>query len=66
MGLKPKRAKRAIAQAFAIYLLVNGCRPLRGLFVFSPMILGFRFAPPQALCCRRASRAELKVCTLNS
>ena len=31
-------------------LLINGCHPLRGLFLRVPTILGFRFAPPQALC----------------
>ena len=29
-------------------------------------ILGFRFAPPQALCCRRASRALYKTSTRKS
>src|SRR5438132_12861181 len=37
-----------------------GCRPLRGLFLCTPMTLGFRSAPPQALCYRRASRASTR------
>jgi len=30
----------------------------RGLFILASAILGFRFAPPQALCWRRAPRAR--------
>jgi len=37
------------------------CRPLRGLFILLNNDLGFRCAPPQALCSRHASRAECKL-----
>ena len=50
------RAKRAIAQTVKVFndesLSPTTRRPC------IPWILGFRFAPPQTLCCRRAPRAK--------
>jgi len=43
--------------------MISGCRPLRGLFLCTPTILGFRSAPPQALRYRHASRAQCKLFT---
>jgi hypothetical protein len=34
----------------------SGCRPRRGLTAFADSNLGFRYAPPQALCCRLLRR----------
>ena len=50
---KTERAKRAITQKLRF--------TLRGLFLCTPTILGFRSAPPQALCCRPYSRAQPKL-----
>src|SRR5712691_7152661 len=60
-GKRIKRAKRAKAYERCDLLTASSCRPLRGLFACTLTILGFRFAPPQALCSRRASRAQCNV-----
>ncbi len=39
--------------------MMNRLSPVSRARFFSVAILGFRFAPPQALCCRLASRACL-------
>ena len=49
---------------FAIFDFSDRLR--RGLLRHMSTILGFRFAPPQALCYRRASRAQCKLFVLFS
>src|SRR5262245_39594043 len=40
-------------------LIVTNCRPLRGLdWLYGARFLGFRCAPPQALCCRLLRRLK--------
>jgi len=53
------RGARDSANA-AIHWWWIGCRPLRGLCLDMPTILGFRSAPPQALRYRHAPRAKYK------
>jgi len=55
--MKIERAKRAIAHSPRFTDDWGRCRSLRGLFSRSKRILGFRFAAPQALRYRHASRA---------
>jgi hypothetical protein len=57
---KTERAKRAIEQKLR-FTCDQWLSPTRGLLPCTPTILGFRFAPPQALCYRRASRAQCKL-----
>jgi hypothetical protein len=52
-----ERAKRATERSLGNL----SCRPLRGLFPRISIVLGFRSAPPQALCYRPLSRAETDI-----
>ena len=62
---KAERAKRAAAER-ANLLMANGCRRAsRALPLFFKPILGFRFASPQAVCCRPL-RGLLTWCRLRS
>jgi len=54
---KTERAKRAIALELQ-FTHDHWLSPTSWAFQCNPTILGFRSATPQALCCRRASRAQ--------
>src|SRR5262245_55882941 len=45
-------------------LIATNCRPLRGLdWLYGARFLGFRCAPPQALCCRLLRRLKTRCAT---
>jgi hypothetical protein len=58
MNKKTERAKRAIAQTCTSRLITPAVARFAGSFFELSASLGFRSAPPQALCFRRASRAK--------
>ena len=58
-----RQSARSVRQRKAYgSLMTNGCRRASRATLFHlKLILGFRSAPPQALCRRRASRAQGKL-----